>query len=139
MGHPQVLFWCGVTKGYRLKFVLLEAAGAEAEDFALVGFQDLEEVAGESHSVAGGGDFAGGVAEETGDGGDGLVGVVAKADGEKFFDIGDGHASAEHQAAIGFANGIGSEAQMVGAAFADDFLDTGLPPWRYRRRSRVHR
>ena len=46
-------------------------AGTEAEDFALVGFEDFEAVAFEFEFVAGGWDFAEGMAEQTGDGGDG--------------------------------------------------------------------
>src|SRR4029077_3803751 len=57
--------------------------GPQAKHLALIGLQNFEAVASEVDFVRRCGNFAEGVAEQTGNGGYGLVGVVAKLNTQK--------------------------------------------------------
>ena len=98
--------------------------GADAENFALVGFEDFEAKTVSVNDFAGFGDVASYAIEETGDGGGGgMLHAGVELDAEKLIDLVELDAAAHDQGAAGFANHVRSRNAIFFADFADDFFD----------------
>src|SRR5215471_20674341 len=70
---------------------------ADAEDLALVGFEDLEAESFEVELFAGSGHSAADMAEQARYGGNRFVGVFAEVDAEHLFDVVDGGRASHDQ------------------------------------------
>ena len=97
--------------------------GADAEDFALVGFDNLEAEAVGVYHFARPGDVAGYTIEQAGDGGGGgMLHVGIELHAEEFADFFELHAASNYQGAAGFANYVWRGPAVFFADFADDLF-----------------
>ena len=99
-------------------------AGAETEDFALIGFEDFELQAIVIEFLARFRNVAGELIEQARDrGGTRFRRIALPFDAEKILQLFNTGAAAENHAAIVFADNIGSGMAVLFADVADNFLD----------------